>query len=187
MTVLFTIEQLPSIPTSLNFFISCFSYLHFKCYPFSRSPLQKPSIPDSFPLSLWGCSPTHTTTPAFSPWHSPTLGQWTPTEPTDVQQGHLLPHKWLESWVPPCVLFGWWSSPWVLQGDLAGWHCCSTHGAAHPLSCFSPFSNSSSGDPILTPMVGCEHPPLYLSGFSRVSQETAINRLLSASTSLQPQ
>jgi hypothetical protein len=30
--------------------------------------------------------------------------------PTDVQQGHSLPHKWLELLVPPCVFFGWWSS-----------------------------------------------------------------------------
>jgi hypothetical protein len=21
-----------------------------------------------------------------------------------------------ELWVPPCVFFGWWSSPWELQG-----------------------------------------------------------------------
>jgi hypothetical protein len=23
-------------------------------------------------------------------------------------------HMQLESWVPPCVLFGWWFSPWEL-------------------------------------------------------------------------
>jgi hypothetical protein len=28
-----------------------------------------------------------------------------------VQQGHPLLHMQLESWVPPCVLFGWWFSP----------------------------------------------------------------------------
>jgi hypothetical protein len=27
---------------------------------------------------------------------------------------------------------------------------------------------------MLSPMVGCEHPPLYLSGSGRTSQETAI-------------
>jgi hypothetical protein len=34
--------------------------------------------------------------------------------PTDVQQGHSLLHMHLEPWVPPCVLFSWWFSPWEL-------------------------------------------------------------------------
>ena len=54
-------------------------------------------------------------------------------------------------------------------------HCCSVHGAANSLSSFSPFSNSSIGDPVLSPMVDCEHQPLYLSGSGRASQETAIS------------
>jgi hypothetical protein len=45
---------------------------------------------------------------------------------------------------------------------------------ANHFSSFSPFSNSSIGDPTLSPMVGCEHPPLYLAGSGRASQETAI-------------
>jgi hypothetical protein len=44
-----------------------------------------------------------------------------------------------------------------------------------PLSSFSPFSNSFIGDPVLSPMVGCKHPPLYLSGSGRASPETAIS------------
>jgi hypothetical protein len=36
--------------------------------------------------------------------------------PIDVQQGHPLLHMQLEPWVPPCVLFGWWFSPWKLLG-----------------------------------------------------------------------
>jgi hypothetical protein len=40
-------------------------------------------------------------------------------------------------------------------------------------SSFSPFSNSSIGDPVLSPMVGCEHLPLYLSGSGRASQKIA--------------
>jgi hypothetical protein len=46
---------------------------------------------------------------------------------------------------------------------------------ANPFSSFSPFSNSSIGDSVFSPMVGCEHPPLYLSGSGRASQETAIS------------
>jgi hypothetical protein len=50
----------------------------------------------------------------------------------------------------------------------------STH-TANPFSSFSPFSSSSTGDPVLSPMVGFEHPPLYLLGTGRASQETAIS------------
>ena len=42
-------------------------------------------------------------------------------------------------------------------------------------SALSVFSlNFSIGDPVLSPMVGCKYPPLYLSGSGRASQETAI-------------
>jgi hypothetical protein len=34
--------------------------------------------------------------------------------PTDVQQGHPLLYMRLEPWVPLCVFFGWWFSPWEL-------------------------------------------------------------------------
>jgi hypothetical protein len=44
-----------------------------------------------------------------------------------------------------------------------------------PLKLFVPFSNSSIGDPVLSPMDGCESPLLYFSGTGRVSQETAIS------------
>ena len=40
-------------------------------------------------------------------------------------------------------------------------------GAANPLSSFSPFSNSSVRYPALSPIFGCEHLPLYLSGSGR--------------------
>jgi hypothetical protein len=47
-------------------------------------------------------------------------------------------------------------------------------GDANSFSSFSPFSNSSIGDPVMSPIFGCKHPPLYLSSTSRASQETAI-------------
>jgi hypothetical protein len=34
----------------------------------------------------------------------------------DVPQGHLLLHIQWEPQVAPCVLFGWWFSPWELWG-----------------------------------------------------------------------
>ena len=48
-------------------------------------------------------------------------------------------------------------------------------GLQTPSSSFSPFSNSSIEDTMLSPMVGCEHLPLYLSGSGRASQETTIS------------
>jgi hypothetical protein len=46
---------------------------------------------------------------------------------------------------------------------------------ANSFSSFSPFSSSSIGDPVLSPMVSYKHPFLYLSGTGRASQETAIS------------
>ena len=89
----------------LWFFKRYFLYLHFKCYPLSLFPLWKPPIPST--LLLLNNPPT----PSSLSWHFPTLGHWAftgPKEspPIDAQQGHPLLHMWLESWVPPCVLFG---------------------------------------------------------------------------------
>jgi hypothetical protein len=70
------------------------------------------------------------------------------------------------------VLFGWWISPrklWVV--GLVVCYSCSSYGLPNSFSSFSPFSNSSIWDPVLTPMVGCEHLPLYLPGTGRASQE----------------
>ena len=55
-------------------------------------------------------------------WHSLTLGHQTPSGlraslSTDNQQGHPRLHMWPAPWVPPCVIFGCWSSPWELWGS----------------------------------------------------------------------
>ena len=60
-------------------------------------------------------------------------------------------------------------------GGLVDWYCCSSYGVAIPFSSSVPFPNSSIGDPMLSPMVVCEHLPLYLSGSGRAFQETAIS------------
>jgi len=69
-----------------------------------------------------------------------------------------------------CVLFGWWFSPWVLW---LAWHYRS-YRVANPFSFFNPVSNSSIGNPILSSVVSCEDPPVYLSCSAKASQETAI-------------
>jgi hypothetical protein len=52
---------------------------------------------------------------------------------------------------------------------------CSSYEAANPLSFLGPFSSSFTGDPVVSEMVGSEHPPLYVSGTGRDSQETDIS------------
>ena len=48
-------------------------------------------------------------------------------------------------------------------------------GAVNAFSSLGPFSSSFTGEPVLSPMDGCEHPLLYLSGIGRACQETAIS------------
>jgi hypothetical protein len=76
-----------------------------------KTPLSHPPIPML----------TNPPTPTSLSWHSPTLGQKAFTKPNatpliGVLQGHPLLHMWLEVWVPPCALFGWWFSLWELWG-----------------------------------------------------------------------
>jgi hypothetical protein len=119
--------------------------------PFLDSPPKTPyPIPYSFPLLLWWCfPPTHSPTPTTPSWHSPTLGHQAFTEPRAsppiyVQQSYPLLHMRMESWVPPCVLFGWWFSPWELWG-VSLLILLFFPWVANPFSSVSPFSNSSIG------------------------------------------
>jgi hypothetical protein len=61
------------------------------------------------------------------------------------------------------------------SGVLIGSYCCSSYGNANLFSSLGPFSSSSIGDPVLSPMIGWEHPPMYLSGSGIGPQETAIS------------
>ena len=89
--------------------------------PFPRSPSENPLSNPPSPCFYKGVPSTHSPTPASLSWHSPTLGHPAFTgprasPPIDAWQGHPLLHMRLEPWVPPCVLFGWWFSPWELWG-----------------------------------------------------------------------
>jgi hypothetical protein len=103
-------------------FIGYFLYLHFKCYPLSRSPLWKPPIPSPSSCLYEGAPPsTHSclSTPAFPYTRASNPSSPRAAPPTDVQQGHPLLHIQSEPWVPPCVLFSWWFSSWSSWGS--GW------------------------------------------------------------------
>ena len=88
-----------------------------------------------------------------------------------MQKGHPLPEDAARAMGPSMC---WWSSPRELWGTglltllLPPWGC-------NPPQFLSPFSNSSIRDPALSPMVGCEYLPLYLSDSGRAFQETAIS------------
>jgi len=144
---------------SFLIFLGYFVYLHFKCYPPSPLPyvLSQPA---------WGHSHPHLPTPTPMPYHSPTLGKRAfigprVFPPIDARQCHPSLHMWLESWVPPYALIGWWFNPWELWWGLVGWYHCSSYGIANPFSSFRLFSNSSIGIPLFSPTITCKHPHLY--------------------------
>ena len=107
----------PGPPVSLSARpIRYFLYLHFKFYSLSSFPFRKPPY-IILPLPLL----TNPPTPASLPWHSPTLGHRAFTRPRasppiNDLQGYPLLYMQLKPWVAPCVLFGWWFSPWELMG-----------------------------------------------------------------------
>jgi hypothetical protein len=94
------------------FFIYISNLIPFPSFP-SENPLSPLHLPASMRIV------THPPTSASLPWYSPTLGHQAFTGPRDSppiddQQGYLLLHMWLEPWVPPWVLFCWFS-PWELR------------------------------------------------------------------------
>ena len=78
---------------------------------FLEAPFHRPHF-----LPLRGCSPTLTCPHPPSHPGIPLLWGIEPPQaqepflPLMSKQGHPLAHMWIESWVPPCVLF-WWSCP----------------------------------------------------------------------------
>ena len=95
------------------FFIYISNVIPFPGLP-SENPFSPPPSPAYMRIPL--CPPTHSCLPALA---FPTLGPWAFTgprasPPIDASQVHPLLHVKLEPWVPPCVLFSWWLSPWEL-------------------------------------------------------------------------
>lgn len=62
-----------------------------------------------------------------------------------------------------------------IQGALVSWYFLSFHGATRTFNSFSLLSYSSIGNPVVSLMLSCEHPPLYKSGSGSASQKTGIS------------
>ena len=128
-------------------------------------------------------------TPASRSWHSPILGHITFTgpkasPPIDGQLGHPQLHIQLEPWVPPCVFFVGGLVPGT-SGVLVSSYCCSSYGTTKSFISLGTFSSSFIGDPVLSPMVDCDDPPLYLSlvePLRRQWYQAPVSKLLLAST-----
>jgi hypothetical protein len=149
-------------------------------FPFHVSPSEPPySIPHS-PASMRVLP--YSPTPIFSSCHS-TLGHQTPSgprasPPTDVQQGHPSSATYVAGTKGPSMYILWLVVQ--SQGAPVGGGVWLVDTVAPPTGLQTPSAPSvpsltpPSGTPIQSPMVGCKHPPLYLSGSGRASQETAI-------------
>lgn len=159
-------------------FIGYSLYLHFRCYSLSWFPLQNPPILCSLPLLLWGFSSTHpmasfrlsTLALPYSRTLSLHRTKGLPLQANKAilcymcswSHGSLHVYSWVGSLVPgSSVVSGWLILLFFLWGS-------KTLLLLHSF-------NLSTGDPILRPRVGSKHPPLYLSGSGRASQETTIS------------
>ena len=141
------------------FFIYISNAIPISGFP-SENSLFHPAIPCFYEVVP---APTHSLLASQS-WNSPILEHWSFTGPRaslPIDVRHLLLHKCLEPWVPPCIHFGWWFSSWALYGvwliDIVPPMGLQTHSAPSGLFLTPPLGTLCS-----SPMVGCEHPYLYM-------------------------
>jgi hypothetical protein len=123
------------------------------------------------PASTHMPPPPHPPTPALSSWNSFKPSQY---------KGHLLFS--MSNKAILCYICGWshlsshvYSSVDDLvlgTSGLSGWLILFFVWVANTFRKISHFSNTLTGDHLLSPMVGCKHPTLYLPGSGRASQET---------------
>jgi len=122
-------------------FIYISNVLSFPGFP---QPINLP-IPSATPCIYEGAPPPIYPLPLLSlTWHSPTLGHEPPLL-LMPNKTHPLLYTWLESWVPPCVLFGWWFCPWEL------WDIWLVDIVVLPMGLQTP---SATSVPSLTPPFG---------------------------------
>jgi hypothetical protein len=150
------------------FFISISNVFPFPGLPLG-SPLPYPLSPAS--MRVLPYPPTHSCLPALAFSYSGASNTLRPLLPLMFNKVNM----WPAPWVPLCVFFGWWSSPWKLWGSGLFDTVTPSMGLQTPSAPSVPSPTPPSGTPILSSMVGCGHPPLCFSGSGRASQETAIS------------
>jgi hypothetical protein len=166
-------------------FIEYFLYLHFKYFPLSSSPLQKPSAPSPLPLPLWRCSPTnpptHSSLPALAFAYTGALNTlrpkilssyWCPTRPSSATYaavyslvGSPIPRSFGGSGQLTLLLPSWGWKPYQLLLSLLqllhqGLHAQYNDWLQAPTSVFVRLWKSLSGDSHIrlpSPSI-CQHP-----------------------------
>jgi hypothetical protein len=130
-------------------FLNCILYL-FKFQMLSAFPVSPLETPSHL------LSPIHPLTPSC-----PGIPLHWGIEPSQ-DQGPLLPLMpnkaifwYICGWSHGCSMCILWLVVSFLGAlkDLVGWYCCSSYGVANPFGFFSPFSNSSMGDFMPSPLV----------------------------------
>jgi hypothetical protein len=156
------------------YLFSFFFYWTFYVFTFQMlSPfmVSTPEPPHSFLcLLLLGRSPSYPITSTSPHRHSPTLVNQLfigPRASPPIDAGEAMGPYMCNLWLVV--------QSWEFQGCLTSWHCCSLHGAENSSGSFSHLSHSPIGKPMLSPMFGWKHIPLYLSGSGRAFQETVIS------------
>jgi hypothetical protein len=99
---------------------------------------------------------------------------------TKVLSSHWCPARPSSSTHTAGAMSSTMCTPWLVTeslgalGVLFSSYCCSFYGYTTLLSSLGPFSSSFIEDPVLSPMVGCKDPSLYLSGTGGASPGTTI-------------
>jgi hypothetical protein len=146
-------------------------------FPFSISPL--PETPYSFPpppasMRVFLYPLNHSRPSALD---SPTMGHLSSLYRTkDLSFHWCLTRPSSATYAAgACVLLGWWLSPWQFCGVWLVDIAVLPTGLQTPSTPLVLSLTPPLGTPSLSPIVGCEHLPLYLSRSRRASQETAIS------------
>jgi len=155
-----------------------FIYLHFKCY-LSPFPVYPPTTsllqPLPTPASMRLLS--HTPTQSLLLYHPDILLHWGidptkdqgPLSLIDAQNAILFYKSGWNHWSLHVYPFVSGLVPGTF-GGLVGWNCCNYYRVIKTFQL-----PLSMGEPILTPVVACQHLTVHLSRSGRDSQVTAIS------------
>jgi hypothetical protein len=126
---------------------SLFTFLIFSPFQFSlwKTHYSIPAPPAS--MRVLSHPPTHFCFPSLSFPYTGALNtlRHMAFSSHDVQRGPSLPHMRPAPWIPPCVLFVWWSSSWELQGVWPVDTVAPSMGLRCPSAASVPSPTSPSG------------------------------------------